>query len=193
MAKRKKRKSRAQTAARKAKLQQLATTPRHEREPKPVQKTGPVDRLYKAGTITSEQHWCAERFQQLHQAASFGPGVPAVDLQRDRVQTSGCPSARQVDAVADTADYEAALEALAKEDRRQRRMVCLAPVLISVACMGTPLGELDRRLQKQKQWGQQTLIEALKVLEKLWSGHIAHRKQQLRSGARSPRSWVLVQ
>jgi hypothetical protein len=193
MAKRKKRKNRAQTANSKQALQQLATTPRHEREPKPVQKTGPIDRLYRAGTINSEQLWCAERFHQLHQAASFGPGVPAVDLQRDRVQTSGGPSARQVQAVDDTADYEAALEALAKEDRRQRRMVCLAPVLISIVCMGTPLGELDRRVQKQKQWAQQTLLEALKVLEKLWSGQIAHRKQQLRSGARSPRSWVLVQ
>lgn len=173
-------------------MKQLAETPRHEREPKPVQKVTPVDRLYKAGTITAEQHWCGERFQQLHQAASFGPGVPAVDLQADRVQTSNGPSERQFAAVADTADYEAALEALAKEDRRQRRMLCLAPVLISVAVMGTPLGEVDRRAQRQKQWAQQILIEALKVLESLWSTDIKSRKQQLRSGARSPRSWVAV-
>lgn len=173
-------------------MKQLAETPRHEREPKPVQKVGPIDRLYKAGTITAEQHWCGEKFAALHQAASFGPGVPAVDLQRDRVQESSGPSMRQVEAVADTAEYEAALEALHKEDRRMRRMVCLAPVLISAVCLGTPLGEIDRKAQRQKQWAQQTLLEALKVLEALWSTDITNRKQQLRSGARSPRSWVSV-
>jgi hypothetical protein len=192
MAKKKRKKNRTQTAQRKRELEQLATTTQSERGEKPiVRKDSPIDRLYRAGTISAEQLWCAEQFAHLHQAAQFGPGVQAADYQRDRVQESThAPSGHQQQAVEDMADYEAALEALAKEDRRQRRMLCLAPVLISVACMGTPLAEVDKRVERRKQWAAETVVEALKVLEKLWSAQIVARKQVLRQGVRSPRHWL---
>lgn len=158
------------------------------RLPERIRKDTPIDRLYRAGTITHEQFWCAEEFAHLYQAASFGPGVPAVDYQRDKVQTSGV-SGRQVQAVEDIADYEQALMELNKEDRRQRRLRCLAPVLISAACLGTPLAVIDKDVEKRKQWAKDIVVQALQVLERLWKNRIKERRAVLATGPRSPRSW----
>lgn len=148
--------------------------------PKTQKSLSTVERMLKAGKITTEQFWCAQRFTACHEAATAGPGVAARGFEERSPSYGGATPTYSQDALL-VIEWRRIREAMA--DRKGALMAHnMIHILVMVLCHGVTLERVDRELMQTKGLASNQVCAGLQFLESHWSYEIASQKKAATRG-----------
>jgi hypothetical protein len=138
-----------------------------------------LERMLKAGTITTEQFWCGNRFAVAFEAAVNGPGVAANDFKpRSRAGVAGQPNHPMAMRLAH--EFQGVDKSLISKFGRIRGSNMLS-VMSMVCGRGLTLEQVDSALKQRKGTSSTEVCAALQFLE----SHFAYELSQERKAAAS--------
>lgn len=149
--------------------------------PKKQRSMSTIERMLKAGKITTEQFWCAQHFTACYEAATTGPGVAARGFEeRARSHGGAAPTYSQNTLL--ILEWRRIGEAM-PERLGVMRARCVMATMVMVLARGVTLERVDQELRQCKGIASTDVCDGLRFLESHWSWEIAQQKRSATRGA----------